>query len=47
MGSLFKLSFRIKMKDAAQEKQFIDELRVRNGNLEVAMLPYYEKQIQL
>ena len=47
MGSLFKLSFRIKMKDAAREKQFIDALRMRNGNLEVAILPYYERQIQL
>lgn len=47
MGSLFKLSFRIKMKDGSQEKQFLDKLRERNGNLEVAILPYYEKQIQL
>ena len=47
MGSLFKLSFRIRMKDPAREKQFIDALRMRNGNLEVAILPYYEKQIQL
>lgn len=47
MGSLFKLSYRIRMKDASAEKQFIDELRQRNGNLEVAILPYYEKQVQL
>ncbi|MCR5181435.1 MAG: DUF4956 domain-containing protein [Clostridia bacterium] len=47
MGSLFKLSFRIKMKDGSKEKQFLDELRERNGNLEVALLPYYQKQIQL
>ncbi len=47
MGSMFKLSFRVKMKDSSQEKRFIDELRERNGNLEVALLPYYEKQIQL
>lgn len=47
MGSLFKLSFRIKMKDGSQEKQFLDKMRERNGNLEVAILPYYEKQIQL
>lgn len=47
MGSLFKLSFRIKMKDSSREKQFIDALRMRNGNLEVAIMPYYEKQIQL
>ncbi len=35
MGSLFKLSYEIELRDAAQEKQFIDELRCRNGNLEI------------
>ena len=44
MGSLFRLSFRIQMKDPAEEKAFIDELRTKNGNLEIAILPYTEKQ---
>lgn len=35
MGSMFKLKYNIVEKDLAQEKQFIDELRCRNGNLEV------------
>ncbi len=35
MGSLFKLSYEIELKDAKQEKQFLDELRCRNGNLEI------------
>lgn len=47
MGSMFKLSFRIRMKDQKQEKAFIDEIRTMNGNLEVALLPYAETQIQL
>ncbi len=47
MGSMFKLSFRILMKDQKQEKAFIDEIRTMNGNLEVALLPYAEQQIQL
>ena len=47
MGSMFRLSFRIRMKDPAEEKAFIDELRTRNGNLEIAILPYVEKQNQL
>ena len=47
MGSMFRLSFRIRMKDSAQEKAFIDELRTRNGNLEIAILPYSEPQNQL
>lgn len=35
MGSLYKLEYRIKLKDPKQEKQLIDELRCRNGNLEI------------
>lgn len=35
MGSLYKLQYRIKLKDFTQEKLFIDELRCRNGNLEI------------
>lgn len=35
MGSLFKLTYEIRLKDENQEKAFIDELRCRNGNLEI------------
>ncbi len=37
MGSLFKLTYHICLKDAAKEKEFIDALRCRNGNLEIAI----------
>ncbi|MGN1207161.1 MAG: DUF4956 domain-containing protein, partial [Eubacteriales bacterium] len=37
MGSMFRLTYAVTLKDAAQEKQFIDALRCRNGNLEVMM----------
>ena len=47
MGSMFRLSFLIRMKDPREEKAFIDELRTRNGNLEIALLPYSEQQAQL
>lgn len=47
MGSMFRLSFLIRMKDPKEEKAFIDELRIRNGNLEIALLPYSEQQAQL
>ncbi len=47
MGSMFRLSFRIRMKNPGEEKAFIDELRTRNGNLEIAVLPYVEAQNQL
>ena len=35
MGSLFKLNYRITLRNPAEEKKLIDELRVRNGNLEI------------
>lgn len=35
MGSLFKLKYEITLKDPRREKEFIDELRCRNGNLEI------------
>ena len=37
MGSLFRLTYHITLKADANEKQFIDELRCRNGNLEISM----------
>ena len=43
MGSMFRLSFKIQMKDPSEEKAFIDELRTKNGNLEIALLPYQEE----
>ena len=40
MGSLFRLSYRIEFKDIKEQKEFIDELRVKNGNLEISILPF-------
>ena len=47
MGSMYRLSFRVQMKDPVEEKAFIDELRTKNGNLEIAILPYTEASNQL
>ncbi len=47
MGSMFRLSYRIRMKNPAEEKEMIDELRTRNGNLEISLLPYSESMAQL
>lgn len=47
MGSMFKLSYRVVLKNAKEEKEFIDELRTKNGNLEISMLPYVEEAKQL
>jgi uncharacterized membrane protein YhiD involved in acid resistance len=38
MGSLFKLQFVVDLKDAKNEKAFIDALRTRNGNLEISIM---------
>ena len=40
MGSLFRLSYRIEMKNNKEEKDFIDELRTKNGNLEISIVPF-------
>ena len=40
MGSLFKLTYRVVLKDNKNEKEFIDELRTKNGNLEISILPF-------
>lgn len=37
MGSLFDLRYRVTIKSKANEKKFIDELRVRNGNLKIVL----------
>ena len=37
MGSLFNLTYKIKLKNIKEEKIFIDELRTRNGNLEISI----------
>lgn len=37
MGSLFELTYRITLKSDINEKEFIDDIRVKNGNLKVAL----------
>lgn len=38
MGSLYKLNYRIEMKDPSAAQEFLDALRCRNGNLEIALM---------
>lgn len=47
MGSMFRLSFKIRLKNPAEEKAFIDELRTKNGNLEIAISPYLNERAEL
>lgn len=37
MGSLFRLTYNITLKDPAREKKMIDAIRCRNGNLEISV----------
>lgn len=37
MGSMFRLNYHIVLKDPAKEKEMIDALRTRNGNLEITV----------
>ncbi|MBR2784541.1 MAG: DUF4956 domain-containing protein [Clostridia bacterium] len=37
MGSMYELTYNVVLKDQSKEKEFIDKLRVRNGNLAISM----------
>lgn len=47
MGSLFKLTYDIKLKESVQEKEFIDQLRCRNGNLEISLTKQSTHSLEL
>ena len=36
MGSLYKLHYQITLKDINREKELLDAMRCRNGNLEIS-----------
>lgn len=37
MGSMFRLTYNVTLRNPAQEKEMIDKLRCRNGNLEITV----------
>ena len=37
MGSMFKLTYNVMLRNVAREKEMIDKIRCRNGNLEIAV----------
>ncbi len=37
MGSMFRLTYHVTLRDVSAEKEMIDKLRCRNGNLEIMM----------
>ena len=47
MGSLYKLLYKIELKDGGTSKEFIDQLRCRNGNLEITLANTSERNEEL
>ena len=47
MGSLFKLTYQVTMKESVSEKEFLDKLRCRNGNLEISLTKRDDTQLEL
>lgn len=37
MGSLYQLTYNVTLKDETQQKAFIDDIRCRNGNLDISL----------
>ena len=37
MGTMFRLTYNLTLKDDTNEKEMIDKLRCRNGNLEITV----------
>ena len=37
MGSMFRLTYHISLRDPKKEKEMIDQIRCRNGNLEITV----------
>lgn len=44
MGTLYKLKYDITLKKDINEKEFIDSLRIRNGNLDISLNRYSESE---
>lgn len=47
MGSLFKITYQITLKNKDLEKEFLDALRCRNGNLEISISPLQHTATEL
>lgn len=47
MGSMYELRYRVTLKDVSKEKEMIDEIRVRNGNLTVVSSRYIGNSMAL
>lgn len=47
LGSLFRLTYDLTLSDPAEEKQMLDQLRCRNGNLEITISPQQTTSAEL
>lgn len=47
MGSLYKLKYKVQLKDPQKAKEMIDALRCRNGNLEISLNDSAERNEEL
>lgn len=47
MGSMFRLTYNVTLRDAAKEKQMIDKIRERNGNLEIMVSKQENRSAEL
>ena len=47
MGSMFRLTYNVTLRDATKEKQMIDRIRERNGNLEIMVSKQETKVAEL
>ncbi len=47
MGSLYRIDYKLEMKNSQQTREMIDELRCRNGNLEVRITVAAERKEEL
>ena len=45
MGTLLELTYQVEMKEPRMPKEFIDQLRVRNGNLNIILGNPSEKEM--
>ena len=44
MGTLYELTYDIALKDLRHTKEFLDEIRIRNGNLNVVLSTYHDHE---
>ena len=47
MGSMFRLTYTVTLRDSSLEKQMIDKIRERNGNLEIMVSKQENREMEL